>query len=130
RRRATGEWAEAVALARSSFTAADLHLCFTTQDSESIAPWLRPVAAMRDLKPFIDTTPFAGARPPHAGPPRLVTLAMMRGGVKHESYLALAAALARLADREWSLTIIGDGPMRGDVEAAFAALPTGRVDWR
>lgn len=130
RRRATGEWAEAVALARSSFTAADLHLCFTAQDRESITPWLRPGAAMRDLKPFIDTTPFVGTRPPHAGAPRLVTLAMMRGGVKHESYLALAATLARLADREWNLTIIGDGPMRGDVEAAFAALPPGRVVWR
>lgn len=130
RRRAEGEWAAAVALARSSFQAADLHLCFTRQDQRSIAPWLGPEAVRLALPPFIDaeTLPVRQARP--SGPARLITVAMMRDGVKHDSYLALARTLERLGDRPWTLTVIGDGPMRGSVEQAFAGLPAGRIDWR
>jgi glycosyltransferase involved in cell wall biosynthesis len=130
RRRATGEWAHAVARARASFAAADVHLCFTAQDRNSIAPWLRQGAALVDLPPFLSTTP--APRPPirAEGPARLVTLAMMRDGVKHQSYLALARTLSRLRDRPWTLTVIGDGPMRAEVEAAFANFADGRVVWR
>jgi glycosyltransferase involved in cell wall biosynthesis len=130
RRRASGEWAKAVALARESFATADLHLCFTAQDRESIAPWLRPGAPLIDLKPFIALPPKVAHAEDAGGPVRLVTLAMMRGGVKHESYLALAATLARLRNLPWTLTVIGDGPMRAQVETAFATLPAGRIAWR
>ena len=50
---------------------------------------------------------------------RLIAVAMMRDGAKLASYRALAAALARCADLRWELRIIGDGPAREDVEAAF-----------
>ncbi|MCW5773952.1 MAG: glycosyltransferase family 4 protein, partial [Rhodospirillaceae bacterium] len=40
----------------------------------------------------------------------------------------LAAALAGLADRPWRLLIVGDGPARREVRAAFAPL-RGRVHW-
>jgi glycosyltransferase involved in cell wall biosynthesis len=130
RRRATGEWASAVAHARASFAAADLHLCFTAQDRNSIAPWTRPGVPLFNLPPFIATLPPVQPKPPHQGPPRLITVAMMRSGVKHESYLALARTLQRLFDRPWTLTVIGDGPLRGEVELAFAALPNDRIVWR
>ena len=55
---------------------------------------------------------------------------MMRPGVKLESYQALAASLSRVIDRAWTLTIIGDGPVRDQVEAAFAILPRERIEWR
>jgi glycosyltransferase involved in cell wall biosynthesis len=47
---------------------------------------------------------------------------MMREGAKLASYRVLAAALARLVDIPWTLSIVGDGPARASVAAAFAAL--------
>jgi glycosyltransferase involved in cell wall biosynthesis len=52
---------------------------------------------------------------------------MMRQRKKLDSYRMLARALAELLDRPWSLVIVGDGPARGEVEAAFAPLGRGRV---
>jgi glycosyltransferase involved in cell wall biosynthesis len=47
---------------------------------------------------------------------------MMREGAKLASYRLLAAALARLSDVAFSLTIVGHGPARPAVESAFAPL--------
>jgi len=47
----------------------------------------------------------------------------MRGADKLASYRALAAAL-RLVERNWHLTLIGDGPDRADVAAMFAEFGT------
>jgi len=132
-RRATGEWADHVALARASFGAADVHLCFTERDRQGIAPFCADQARIIAFPPFITLDDQALLVAPERypdGPVRLVTVAMMRPGVKHESYLALASALARLRDRDWQLTIIGDGPMRADIEAAFAIFPPERLAWR
>jgi glycosyltransferase involved in cell wall biosynthesis len=52
---------------------------------------------------------------------------MMRPGAKLASYRLLAAALARIRSIEWELVIVGDGPARPEVEAAFAPFPTERV---
>jgi hypothetical protein len=64
--------------------------------------------------------------PAHA--PWLLAVAMMRPDVKRESYLVLADALGRLADRRWHLLAVGDGPARMEIERAFAGL-AGRVTW-
>ncbi|AOO84119.1 glycosyltransferase family 4 protein [Bosea vaviloviae] len=132
-RRAKGEWAQHVALARASFGAADLHLCFTERDRMGVEFWCGARTQFLAFPPFIAleaSAPRPSPRPkPQPGPPRLVTVAMMRGGVKHESYLALARTLLLLVDKPWTLTVIGDGPLRGEVEQAFAALPIGRVTW-
>lgn len=128
RRRAVGEWAEHVALARKSFAAADLHLWFTRQDRDSIAPWSGDSAFLA-LPPFIETVPAVATPGRQAAPPRLVTVAMMRAGAKLDSYHALAEVLARLTAEPWTLTIIGDGPVRSEVEAAFATIPAGRLRW-
>ena len=86
-----------------------------------------PGAAMAMLAPFIDVAQFAGGRQSADrrganGDARLVSVAMMRDGAKLASYRALAAALARLADTSWELTIVGDGPAREAVVAAFHGL--------
>ncbi len=52
---------------------------------------------------------------------RLVTVAMMRPGNKLASHHQLAEALARLG-RPFRLDMIGDGPTRDEVHAAFAPL--------
>jgi glycosyltransferase involved in cell wall biosynthesis len=56
-----------------------------------------------------------------------VTVAMMREGRKVDSYRVLATSLARLLDLAWQIVIVGDGPARAQVEAAFAPLPSSRV---
>jgi glycosyltransferase involved in cell wall biosynthesis len=52
---------------------------------------------------------------------------MMRQDVKRDSYLLLAEALERIRDRPWQLLMIGDGPARAEIEAAFAPLGEGRA---
>ena len=93
------------------------------------------------LAPFIDTGACAPrgdrsrrrariARTVRADPsaPLLVCVAMMRGGRKAESFRLLARALERILHVPWHLLVVGDGPARPEVEAAFAALgAAGRV---
>ena len=60
--------------------------------------------------------------------PRLLCVAMMRGGPKRSSFEVLANALARLGAERWHLVVAGDGPERREVEALLAGrLPAGRV---
>lgn len=129
-RRASGEWAAHTRIVRSGLAAADLHLHFTDRDRQGLEPWRSPHTTLLELPPFIG---FASEPPRHAGDaavPRLVTVAMMREGTKQNSYLALARVLGRVADRPWTLTIIGDGRKRSEIEQAFGDLPAGRVEWR
>lgn len=129
KRRATGEWAEHVAIAREGFGAADLHFCFTARDRAGLRDRCGAQMAFLDLPPFIDLPPSEDERRQPESPVRLVTVAMMRPGAKFDSYRMLAEALRPLGQRDWRLTVIGDGPMRAEVEQAFAGLPDGRVDW-
>ena len=96
---------------------------------------------LRRLVPFIDTGACAPrgdrsrrrariARLVCAGPstPLLACVAMMRGGRKAESFGLLARALERIRRLSWHLLLVGDGPARPRVEAAFAELvAAGRV---
>ena len=52
---------------------------------------------------------------------------MMRPGDKLASYASLARVLGRLRDLPWRLLVAGDGPARGEVEAAFTAAIPGRA---
>ena len=81
------------------------------------------------VPPFLDLAAFAGpamfsaagtrGRPARV---RLITVGMMRPGAKLASYRLLAAALARIPSPDWELVVVGDGPARADVEAAFAGF--------
>ena len=86
-------------------------------------------ARLRDLPPFLDARPFAAAGPGRnrwpmleADRPWILAVGMMRPGAKLASYRLLAAALQRLPCADWRLLIVGDGPARDEVEAAFAPL--------
>jgi glycosyltransferase involved in cell wall biosynthesis len=54
---------------------------------------------------------------------------MMRRGDKLDSYKMLAQALERIVHLPWTLSVVGDGPCRAEVEAQFAELPRERIDW-
>ncbi|HEV7257984.1 MAG TPA: glycosyltransferase family 4 protein [Bosea sp. (in: a-proteobacteria)] len=128
-RRASGDWAEHTRIVRAGLAATDLHLYFTDRDRQGLEPWRSRCTALLELPPFIA---FDREPPRHAGDapvPRLVTVAMMREGTKQNSYLTLARILGRVAERPWTLSIIGDGRQRTEIEQAFSGLPEGRISW-
>lgn len=130
RRRAEGEWARHVAIAREGFAVADLHLCFTERDRQGVEPYAGPQARFLALPPFILEGGLVRAETESGLPPRLICVAMMRPGVKLESYQALGRVLAASLQQDWTLSIIGDGPEREAVRQALSALPPSRLDWR
>jgi glycosyltransferase involved in cell wall biosynthesis len=123
-------WADLQAVVKAGVRAAALNFCFTAEDRQGLSQIVGP-DRLGDLAPFIDPEPFLA--PPSIrdpkGPVRLVTVAMMRGGVKLASYEMLGRALSLIADEPWTLTIVGDGPQRPAVAAAFASLPDSRLRW-
>ena len=128
-KRARGPWAAWHGANEAALRAADLQLCFTPRDAEGLAG-LVPPDRITMLPPFIDTGPFgtAARRRRDGGAVELVTVAMMRAGDKARSFAFLAAALGALPPGlDWRLTVVGDGPERDAVRAAFAGLPNGWV---
>jgi glycosyltransferase involved in cell wall biosynthesis len=125
-KRARGPWAEGFAQARRAIGAADVVLAMSAVDAAGLAAVVAPPARLLRLSPF---TPVPAAPPAAApaDPPRFVTVAMMRHGAKRRSYGVLAAALARLLDRPWTLEVIGDGPARGEIEAELRRAAGERV---
>ena len=140
-KQADGAWrhghrAVAVALSRSSRL-----LALNPDDVPGLEALLGEGARIRRLAPFLDTGACAprGERSRRrariaglvsAGPPvpLLACVAMMRHGRKADSFKLLARALERITHTLWRLLVVGDGPARGEVEAAFAGLEAaGRV---
>lgn len=124
-RRNIGVWADSQALVKKGLDLAVVNICFTERDRLGVHD-ISPSAITAMLPPFLDPQPrVLSTATPERG--RLITAAMMRDGNKLESYLMVAAALDRVEDIEWRLDIVGDGPMRQTVEAAFAHFPANRV---
>ncbi|QIB35955.1 glycosyltransferase family 4 protein [Ancylobacter pratisalsi] len=131
-KRAVGRFAEGHALAEHAIDAARLLLTPTAADREMLDRLKPPGQLVADLKPFINLREWPdaprrrvsamGAPVRSVRPVRLVSVAMMRDGDKLASYRQLAAALEMLRVEDWTLDIVGDGPARGAVEAAFAPL--------
>ncbi len=129
-KRAAGPFAQGHRRAEAAIDAARLILTPTGTDREVLDRLRPPHQHIADLKPFLDRAdwPLAGVGAPRAGGPvRLITLAMMRPGDKLASYHQLAQALASI-DSGWTLDIVGDGPARPQVQAAFAPFGA-RVRW-
>ncbi len=131
-KRAGGPWDAGHRQVEAALLQAAAVLTINPADAACLPAAVRQVA----LPPFLDTTAIGPVESDRASlaaaygldprQPWLIAVAMMRGGDKLASYRELAAALARLDDRPWQLLVLGDGPARGEVEAAFARL-AGRV---
>ena len=126
-RRNRGVWTALQARVLAAIEQAAVNICLTARDREGLLE-AAPAAHIARLRPFIDTADFV-ARPLQPQPFRLVTVAMMRAGDKFDSYRGLAAALVLLPDLPWHLSVVGDGPLREEVTALFAALPSDRITW-
>ncbi|MDP2698108.1 glycosyltransferase family 4 protein [Thalassospira sp.] len=128
-KRATGPWAASHHAIEQTLKQADAIISLNRADMACLEQ-VCSLAKLHFVPPFIPVADWAGPRfvGDESGPVRLVTVAMMRGGDKLASYRVLANALQRLPqDRRWSLTIIGDGPARSDVERLFAGFTAGQI---
>lgn len=131
-KRAIGPWAAWHAATEAALKAGAVHFCFTEEDRAGLEAVSGPQSRLVDLPPFIDVTAFEGPtrEPVGSDTLRLVTVAMMRPGDKMRSFAFLADALRGLPDRlSWHLSIVGDGPARAAVEAAFASFDEGRISF-
>ncbi|KQV70432.1 glycosyltransferase family 4 protein [Rhizobium sp. Root1220] len=122
------DWAPLQQLVVDAVRNAAVNITMTQRDKAGLVRAI-PDGRFADLKPFIDTAAFDVNAPSGASSQRLIAIAMMRAGDKMDSYMMLAAALRFLRDRPWTLAIIGDGPMREDVERQFAEFAPGRIQW-
>ena len=136
-KRAHGEWAPAHAAACRALTAADAVFAATAHDRKGLEAVV-PAERLHDRKPFLDAAPFRIWRDrrrdaraawglAESDAPVLVTAAMMRVGRKSANFEALAAALAMIEARPWTLLIAGGGPERARVEKLFGRFDSARV---
>jgi glycosyltransferase involved in cell wall biosynthesis len=125
-----GPWRARTEAACAASAAADLHFCFTQQDRDGLLAVVATPDRLVDLPPFIDAAPFANLVHERQRSPdtaiRLISVAMMRQGGKAQSYAALAQALA-LMPGEWSLSLVGDGAARPEIEAMFQDFDKNRI---
>ncbi len=136
RRQAIGPLAARHRAVRDLLARARLVLVPTRRDMPALIPHLRPDTPLVHLPPFLDTAPHRAAaahRVRHRGAlarelgldparPWLLAVAMMRPGVKAESWRLLAAALARLEGPSWHLLAVGDGPLGGAIATELRRL--------
>ncbi|MEM9761439.1 MAG: glycosyltransferase [Pseudomonadota bacterium] len=118
-KRRQGPWARFAAASEAAIGAAE-RLFWTTQRDRPALEAAGLGSRLVHLPPAV----AAGEEPPRLGAPaerplRLLTVAMMRPGDKAESYRRLARALRRMPG-PWQLDIMGDGPVRAEIEALFA----------
>lgn len=113
-----------------ALAAADLVLTVNPRDVAGVKARLRPGARQVMLPPFLDSMPFAAARPARPADhepdhvPVLLAVGMMRTRDKLESYRVLAQALGLLGKRSWRAVLVGDGPARPEIEALMASFGT------
>jgi len=127
-KRQAGPWALGHRAVTAALQQADAVIGLNSADRDGVVPQLADPGRWVALKPFLDTSRYRMQARPAGETPRLIAVAMMRHGDKLASYRLLGRALAALLDLPWSLDVIGDGPARGDVEAALAPLGA-RVRW-
>ncbi len=126
-KRDQSDWAPFQAQVGALVQNAAVNIAFTQRDRLGLERAF-PQARVAPLAPFIDTALFEGALS-KPQPTRLITVAMMRAGDKMQSYRMLAAALAEISDKPWTLAIVGDGPMRSEVEQLFSPFDPHRIEW-
>ncbi|MCP5085125.1 MAG: glycosyltransferase family 4 protein [Alphaproteobacteria bacterium] len=131
-KRADGPWAKAHRINQDVLRRADLNFYFTERDRQGLTNLLGGESKVHPLPPFLDVDLIPERTVWQTGtstPARLLTVAMMRPGVKLKSYQMLAQALNGLEHLNWSLDIVGDGETRPQVEQAFAPLSQDRLTW-
>lgn len=128
RRHDDNGWGENQRLIADAVRLATVNVCFTERDRIGLSGAI-PDGRYERFLPFIDAAPF-GSTISASDPRRLITVAMLRRGDKFDSYVMLAEALKLIRDQNWTLTVIGDGPMRAEVSTLFSTFGGDRILWR
>lgn len=132
-KRRDGPWSTGYAQAGRAIRSADALLAMTDLDRACLADFANPARVIA-FPPFLDPAPFAAAAALRAenrnilaqrlglpnDEPWLLAVGMMRDGDKLASYRSLAAALSHAQSPKWQLILVGDGPERAAITAAFA----------
>ena len=125
-----GRWALGHRAVQLALTKTNHVIALNPDDIECLRPVLTDQAQLSTILPFLDTTQprqAAAHRSFHRSElahqhginseiPWLVTVGMMRDGDKLDSYRMLSHLLHRVKDIEWRLLVVGDGPLRTQVE--------------
>jgi glycosyltransferase involved in cell wall biosynthesis len=119
-KRLTGPWSRFAALAEAATDHADLVFYFTERDRVALEQMRPEKQRLVKLHPFLPRTDLP-APAPLTGQ-TILTVAMLRGGDKLDSFRIIADALPLLATPDWHLQIAGDGPARSEIETLFAPL--------
>ncbi len=122
------EWVESQRHVRDLLQISNANFYFTDRDLPGLQS-LVPARKLISLPPFIDVPESTKFASDHQGPVRLITIGMMRAGVKVESYALLAQSLKRIETANWTLTIVGDGQQRQKVESFFDNFQKGKIIW-
>ncbi len=124
-KRAQGEFAPGFQAASDAIVAANVVFALTGNDRAELEKAKPAQQRVMDLKPFLDLAEWPALNAPvraRQEPPRLLTVAMMRPGDKESSYRQLAAALALIKGRAWTLDVVGDGADWRNVKAMLAGF--------
>ncbi|WP_430475275.1 glycosyltransferase family 4 protein [Thalassospira lucentensis] len=122
-KRASGRWGQSHAAVETALRHADAVFSLNRADMECLYP-ICDSGSVHFLPPFTQVENWSVARRRAIDPAcvQLVATAMMRKGDKLKSYDLLARSLGQALRNgvdHWYLTVIGDGPVRSDVEALF-----------
>ncbi len=141
-KRRNGPWSHNFSAVVEALEFADLHFCLTGTDMGALSKLLGSEQRLRKLPPFIDTVPRAdtGERAVHrerllslskfaAGPPIILTVAMMRRGDKALSYAMMADTLSGMLESDWNLVVVGDGAAKEEIVSGFSGIPADRIYW-
>lgn len=129
------DWASARTQVQHAVDEASINFCLKQSDLAYLQSFIADKGTIKMLAPFVDLAELNrmdSDTPNWNFPekaPLLVAAGMMRPGTKTQSYVALAEALKLIRDIRWNLVIIGDGPSKPEIEAAFDWADTDRVHW-
>jgi glycosyltransferase involved in cell wall biosynthesis len=120
-KRAGGAWDIGHRATLAALAQATTIVSLNPGDARAIDAFRAPATAHYLQAPFLEAAHYAQTVLSDQPPLRLLAIGMMRSGDKQRSYEILAQALGNLV-QPWRLTIVGDGPARPAIEAAFAGL--------
>lgn len=131
RQNTDADWAEGRAAVQAAIRQAAINFCLKPSDRAYLEEVLASRTSIRPLAPFLDLSslPALPVPPPTRDPPVITAAGMMRPGKKETCFRMLADALSELTDLPWRLVLIGDGPARAGIEAAFAGFDQDRLHW-
>lgn len=134
-KQAGGPWDIGHRAAASAISRSAAILALNSNDIPCVLPLLDNPRRLIPMRPFLDTReyPARNGNEPERGAlcrrfnvaadrPWLLTVAMMRYGNKLACYRVLADALRSVREPRLVALLVGDGPARADVEAAFADI--------